>query len=211
LLFQLISIFIVKFAISIGYKNTKMSRKASIQGIDSPSADGINFGGLALGDAYTINVDASNPFYTTKLSGLIIASTTYTAGAQGAAGSTVFTFSGTPDLSEVMIGNFLQVNECEDIENTGQFEITATSDGSDTITVSAMHGLTNASSSGKAETLPFFHVYAMECETDTVGLAVVEGNSVGAALGQLVVGTGRVGEFNEVTIATSGLVVCKVI
>jgi hypothetical protein len=211
LLFQLISIFIVKFAISIGYKNTKMSRKASIQGIDSPSADGINFGGLALGDAYTINVDASNSFYTTKLSGLIIASTTHTAGAQGAAGSTVFTFSGTPDLSEVMIGNFLQVNECEDIANTGQFEITATSDGSDTITVSAIHGLTNASSSGKAETLPFFHVYAMECETDTVGLAVVEGNSVGAALGQLVVGTGRVGEFNEVTIATSGLVVCKVI
>jgi len=188
-----------------------MSRKASIQGIDSPSADGINFGGLALGDAYTINVDSSNPFYTTKSSGLVIDETTYTAGAQGAAGTIVFSFSGSPDLSEVMVGNFLEVSECEDIANTGQFEITVVNDGADTLTVSAMHGLTNDSSSGNAETLPFFHVYAMECETDTVGLAVVEGNSVGAALGQLVVGTGRVGEFTEVTIATSGLVVCKVI
>lgn len=188
-----------------------MSRKPSIQGISSPSADGVNFGGYALGNAYTVNVDASNSFYTTKVSNLTISATTYTAGAQGTVGTIVFAFSGTPDLSEVMVGNYLDIRDCEDIENMGRHQITAIDDGADTITVSAIRGLTNGSSSGKAETLPFFYVYAMECETDTSGLAVIEGNSVGATLGELVQGTGRVGEFTEVTISTSGLVVCKVI
>lgn len=185
------------------------ARNPSIQGINAPSMGGSNYDYYSLGQAPTENVDASNPFYTTKVSNLTISATTYTAGVGDAAGTIVFTFSGSPDLSEVMVRNYLRVNECEDINNVGDFEITAIDNSAKTITVSSIRGLTNASSSGKAETLPFFGAYSIECFTDTSGLSVTEVGQDGAANGELTTGTGMVGEFTEVTISTSGFVRLK--
>lgn len=185
------------------------ARNPSIQGIHAPSMGGSNYDYYSLGQAPTRNVNASNGFYTTKVSNLTISATTYTAGVGDAAGTIVFTFSGSPDLSEVMVGNYLRVNECEDINNVGDFEITAFDNSAKTITVSSIRGLANDSSSGKAETLPFFGAYSIECYTDTSGLSVTEEGQGGAANGELTTGTGMVGEFTEVTISTSGYVRLK--
>lgn len=187
------------------------ARNPSIQGLHAASVGGSNYDYYSLGQAPTFNVDASNAFYTTKVSNLTISATTFTAPVGNAAGSIVFEFSGSPDLSEVMVGNYLRVNVCEDIENTSDYEITAVDDGADTITVKALRGLTNASSSGKAETLPFFGAYSVECFTDTSGLAVTEVGQDGATNGELTTGTGMVGEFTEVTISTSGYVRLKLL
>lgn len=187
------------------------ARNPSIQGLHAPSVGGSNYDYYSLGQAPTFNVDSSNGFYTTKVSNLTISATTFTAPVGDAAGSIVFTFSGTPDLSEVLVGNYLRVNECADIENTSDYEITAVNDGADTITVKALRGKTNASSSGKAETLPFFGAYSIECLTDTSGLAVAEVGQSGATNSDLVAGTGMVGEFTEATISTSGYVRLKLL
>lgn len=187
----------------MSYKNP------AIQGISSPTMGSSMYDNYSMGDAYPFTVDSSNPFYTTKVSGLVISATTYTAGVGNAAGSIVFEFSGSPDLSEVMVGNYLRVNVCDDIENTGDFEITAIDDGSDTITVATLHGKTNASSGGYAETMPFVGAYSIECKVDTSGLSVSQGAGGGAGFGELVAGIGSLGEYTEVTISTSGLVELK--
>lgn len=183
----------------------------SIQGISTPSRIGTQYESLSLGNAATFRVDSSNPFYTTKVSNLTISATTYTAGAYPNAGSIVFEFSGSPDLSEVMVGNYLRVNVCGDLENTGDFKITAVNDGADTITVEALHGKTNASATGKAETLPFFGAYSLECLVDTSGLAVSQDGDAGASFPDLVAGQGSLSTFTEVTISTSGLVELKLL
>jgi len=184
-------------------------KNPSIQGIGTPSRTGTRYDSLSLGGAYTVKVDSSDGFYTTKVSNLTISATTYTAGVGDAAGSIVFTFSGGPDLTEVMVDNYLRVNVCEDIENTGDFRITAV--GASTITVEALRGKTNASSSGKAETLPFEGAYSIECLVDTSGLSVSQDGDQGASFPDLVAGTGSLGTFTEATIATSGLVELKLL
>lgn len=183
----------------------------SIQGISTPSRTGTRYDELSLGGAYTVRVNASNSFYTTKVSNLTISATTYTAGAYPAAGSIVFAFSGSPDLSEVMVDNYLRVNTCGDIENTGDFRITAVDNSAKTITVESLRGVTNGSATGKAETLPFFGAYSIECLADTAGLAVSQDGDAGASFPDLIAGTGSLGTFTEVTIATSGLVELKVL
>lgn len=170
----------------------------------------------SLGEAATYRVDSSNPFYTTKVSGLVISAATYTAPVgDGSVGSIVFAFSGSPDLSEVMVGNYLRVNVSSDVENKGDFKITAVNDGADTITVEALRGVTNASATGFAETLPFVGAYSLECDVDTVGLAVDQDGASGAAYSDRFAGTGEVfGATNpakEVTIATSGQVTLKLV
>ncbi len=183
----------------------------SIEGIGNSSRSGTRYDSLSMGEAYTVRVNSSNSFYTTKVSNLTISATTYTEGVGDAAGSIVFTFSGSPDLSEVMVDNYLRVNVCDDIENTGDFRITAINDGADTITVEALRGKTNASSGGKAETLPFIGAYSIECLEDTSGLAVSQDGVAGADIPDLVAGTGTLGLFTEVTIATSGVVEVKLL
>lgn len=183
----------------------------AIQGISTPSRLGTNYDKYSMGEAYTVRVDSSNSFYTTKVSNLTISATTYTAGVGDAAGSIVFEFSGSPDLSEVMVGNYLRVNDCGDIENTGDFKITAVNDGSDTITVEALRGKTNASATGKAETLPFFGAYSLECMVATSGLSVSQDGDAGASFPELTAGLGSLGTFTEVTISTSGLVELKLL
>lgn len=185
-------------------------KNPSIKGISTPSKVGTNYDKYSIGEAYTVTVDSSNPFYTTKVSNLTISATTYTAGNYPNAGTIVFAFSGSPDLSEVMVKNYLRVNECGDEENVGDFEITAVDNSAKTITVSSVRGLTNGSATGKAETLPFFHAYSLECLSDTTGLSVSRDGAAGASMPDLVAGTGSLGEFTEVTIATSGVVELKI-
>ena len=182
----------------------------AIQGLSTPAFNE-GYADYTLGNRPTFTVDSSNSFYTTKVSNLVISATTYTASTDpnNPFGSMVVEFSGTPDLSEVMVGNYLRITTCEDVENISDFKITAVDDGADTITVEARGGVTNASSSGAAETLPFFPAYTMFCTTETVGLAYVEEGEAGAAEDQLTVGTGLYGPFSEVTIATSGKVRLK--
>jgi len=181
----------------------------SIQGIGTGSRTGTRYDSLSLGEAYTVRVDNANSFYTTKVSSLVIDNTTYTAPVGNTAGSLVFGFSGSPDLSEVMVGNYLRVNDCSDLDNTGDFKITAIDNSAKTITVETYRGVTNASSAGNAETLPFVGAYSIECIEDTTGLAVSEDGSAGASVPELFANVGLLGFFTEVTIATSGTVDVK--
>lgn len=183
----------------------------SIQGIGTGSRTGTRYDSLSLGEAYTVRVDNANSFYTTKVSSLVISATSYTAPVGNTAGTLQFTFSGSPDLSEVMVGNYLRVNDCSDLENTGDFRITAVDNSLKTIDVETFRGVTNGSSAGNAETLPFVGAYSIECLADTAGLAVSQDGDAGASFPDLIAGTGSLGTFTEVTIATSGLVELKVL
>ena len=102
----------------------------------------------AMGNSGVFMADSSNPFYTTQVNGLVIASIAFSAGVS------TYTFSGTPDLSEVMVGNALEVYGCTDNRNNGKFTITAVNDGADTISVSNVIGVAQASAGG-ADTIPF--------------------------------------------------------
>jgi len=183
----------------------------SIQGIGTGSRTGTRYDSLSLGEAYTVRVDNANSFYTTKVENLTISATTYTAGVGEAAGTIVFEFSGSPDLSEVMVDNYLRVNTCGDLENTGDFLITAVDNSAKSITVSSYRGVTNDSATGKAETLPFVGAYSLECLSDTTGLSVSQDGVQGATFPEMFANVGTLGFFTEVSIATSGVVELKLL
>jgi hypothetical protein len=103
----------------------------------------------AMGNSGVFMADSSNPFYTTQVNGLVIASIAFSAGVS------TYTFSGTPDLSEVMVGNALEVYGCTDNRNNGKFTITAVNNGANTISVSNVIGVAQASAGGGADTIPF--------------------------------------------------------
>jgi hypothetical protein len=186
------------------------AKNPSIQGLSSPSLIGTQYNAAKLGQMADFKADSSNPFYTTKVSNLVIDEVTWTAPTLlDGLGTLVFSFSGSPDLSEVMVGNYLRVHFASDIENAGDFPITAIDDGAKTITVSSKRGKTNGSSVGRAETLPFFGAYSIECTEDTTGLSVTEDYSDGAAFDDMSAGTGQLGSFfTEVTL-TGGQVTLK--
>lgn len=186
------------------------AKNPSIQGLSSPSLIGTQYDAASMGQMADFKVDSSKPFYTTKVSNLVIDEVTWTASTlTGGLGTLVFSFSGSPDLSEVMVGNYLRVHFASDIENAGDFPITAIDNSAKTITVSSKRGKTNGSSAGRAETLPFFGAYSIECTANTTGLSVTEDYSDGAAFDDMLAGTGQLGSFfTEVTL-TDGQVTLK--
>lgn len=183
------------------------AKNPSIQGISAPSLLGTQYDAASIGQAAKFIVNSTNSFYTTKVANLVFDEVTWTPSANvGSAGSLVFTFSGSPDLSEVMVGNYLRVHTADDIENMGDFEISAVDNSAKTITVKSFRGKTNASTGGNAETLPFWGAYSMECLEDTTGLSVSEDYKTGGDFPDMLAGTGQLGSyFTEVT-ATGGSV-----
>lgn len=159
-----------------------------------------------MGQQY-IAVTSSSGFSSEPISGLSISATTYTPPATGSeVGSIVFGFSGLPTLSSVVVGSQLNAFLCEDEENVGVFDITAVNDGSDTITVAATHGLTNASSSGGASVSPLRIATRIICTEDTTGLSIKDEKGDTIDIGELSATAEIEGLFSEVTIGTSGTV-----
>lgn len=182
-------------------------RKAKIQGIH-PTDLNNELTKYSLGvNVASLDVDSSNPFYTTKVSNLVISATTYTApdDPNDVIGSMDVVFSGTPDLSEVMVGNRLDIMQSSDPENVGVHYITGVNDGTDTITVEIRNGKTNASATGYAETMPFIGGYAALCKEDTSGL-LINGES-----DELTTGITEVSHIEEATISTSGRITLNLI
>lgn len=157
-------------------------------------------------------VDSSNGFYTTEVKGLIIASTTFTENSDPyKTGSMVVAFSDTPDLSEVMVGNYLHIQDCEDAQNIGKHLITGVDDGNDEITVDIRNGITNASSLGFANTMPFLGAYAALCLEATDGLNVNSSGTGGGGYGEITEGITLNTDIEEMTIATSGKMELKLL
>lgn len=91
----------------------------------------------------TFNLSSSNPFYSTSLDYTVV--TDITADTSG---NITYTLDGSPDLSEVIVGSYVEVRGDQDnAANNGIKQITAVNDGSDTITVSNLgrNGVTDAS------------------------------------------------------------------
>lgn len=157
----------------------------------------------SLGQKYTLPVDSSNGFFTSELNNLSISGIAYTAPTDpnDVQGSSVVTFSGSPDLSEVMVKNMLKIQEADDFENIGLFEITAIDNSAKTITIKQRNGKTNASmTKGKACTMAFFGAYAITCLETTSGLTI-DGSS---QYGELTKGITLSTLAEEVKITTSG-------
>ena len=163
-----------------------------------------DYNNFTTGGRPSFNATSSSGFYTTKVSGLTIASIAVSGS------NCTYTFSGTPDLSEVMVGNFLSIALTTDVNNSGSFEITAINDGADTLIVTNTNGVAQAGAAGKAETLPFGNaraIYGVTAVTDFDSL--VEDNcflnATALAAQPLAVNGWLWGDFSEI-IPSDGLV-----
>jgi len=122
----------------------------------------------AMGASGVFVADSSNPFYTTTVSNLIISSITVSGGIS------IYSFSGSPDITEVMVGNNLIVSSCTNEVNNGEFEITAINSGASTISVINARGVAQGSLAGGASTRPFYGARVVQPLADTVFTSFVD-------------------------------------
>lgn len=93
----------------------------------------------------TFNLSSSNPFYSTSLDYTVVSDIT-----ADTSGNITYTLSGSPDLSEIVVGSYVVVNGDQDnAANNGIKQITNVIDSADQITVDNLgrNGVTDASPS----------------------------------------------------------------
>ena len=158
-----------------------------------------NLGPSQFGQFGQYTVDSNNPFYCTPLK-----RTPVTNVSADSAGNITYTLSGTPDLSEIVVGAKVFVKNLPSEENNGVKFITNVIDSADTITVSN-DGLVGVDETSDKAVL---EIHAPK----TIGVFVNEdltvstiefGNNQGgsASTAGYTAGTTKVGDIRKLTVS----------
>lgn len=147
-----------------------MSKRKVTTTFDAEPSRVVNFGNYSLADTASVLVDSSNSFEVNKKEDLQFNDISITDNGEFAEPrySLVITFTGTPDLSNVNVGEMLEFR-CSDFENTGYSEVIAVDNGAKTITVKGAEiNIDNTYTPDEtyAETYPLIGGYFIECEID---------------------------------------------
>lgn len=179
--------------------------KPSISGVNTNEMNDMGtVNQVSFGHRGVFDVNSSNGFTCTSVSGLVVSSITVTGD------TAVIAFSGTPDLSEVEVGNYARIwgnPSNADNNDIDQLPITDVDTGAYTIdvTIAGLRMVTQAGAGGFVDISPFLGGAAIQCLSDTVFTSVVENNHFGSsylATATKLEGFIVYGDFQEVTVAS---------